>query len=49
MKRFRDLPHRSSNEALRVETGLTVKLSETGAFIDLNNVHADGVLSACKI
>lgn len=48
MKRFRDLPHRSSNEALRVETGLTVKLSETGA-LDLNNVHADGVLSACKI
>lgn len=30
MKRYRDLPHRSSNEALKAHTNFSVKLSETG-------------------
>ena len=30
IKRFRDLPHPSLNEALKAETRLAVKLSEVG-------------------
>ena len=30
MKRYRDLPHRSSNEALKTHTNFSIKLSETG-------------------
>lgn len=29
-KRYRDLPHRSSNEALKTHTNFSIKLSETG-------------------
>lgn len=30
MKRYRDLPHRSTNEALKSHTNFSVRLSETG-------------------
>ena len=30
LKRYRDLPHRSSNEALKAHTNFSIKLSETG-------------------
>lgn len=30
VKRYRDLPHRSSNEALKTHTSFSIKLSETG-------------------
>ena len=30
MKRYRDLPHRSSNETLKAHTNFSIKLSETG-------------------
>ena len=29
-KRYRDLPHRSSNETLKTHTNFSIKLSETG-------------------
>ena len=44
MKRFRDLPHRSSNEALKIETTLVVKLSETGTPIVYVSSHAIGTV-----
>ena len=30
MKRYRDLPHRSSNETLKTHVNFSIKLSETG-------------------
>lgn len=33
MKRYRDLPHRSSNEALKAHTNFSVRLSDTGELL----------------
>ena len=32
VKRLRDMPHRSANEALKVHANLAVRLSETGEY-----------------
>jgi len=41
LKRFRDLPHRSSNEALKIETSMVVKLSETGTLVTSSHAYWD--------